>query len=104
MASGVTRLKCGKGGDSGGHCGWWCPSVTELGDVARYDYPGDGCGGSWHPSDVTIPGLYTRTLAFRVPSESLPVPTPSSLLYLISSLSVLSKERVNVKHDRPVES
>ena len=85
---GVTRLRCGKGGDSGGHCGhptpyilhleptsyilhltgggsgghcgWWCPSTTALGDVSRWDYPGDGCGGSWQVSDF---GIFLRRQA-----------------------------------------
>jgi len=50
----ATTVLCGKGGDSGGHCTWWCPSVASLGDVWTYDYPGDGCGGSWRPADIPI--------------------------------------------------
>lgn len=50
----VTRLRCGKGGDSGGHCTGWCPSVAAIGDVSRYDYPGDGCGASWRVRDFGI--------------------------------------------------
>ncbi|KAL1504518.1 hypothetical protein AB1Y20_010920 [Prymnesium parvum] len=49
---GVTRLKCAKGGDSGGHCTRWCTAAGGVGDVASYQYPGDGCGGSWRPEDI----------------------------------------------------
>lgn len=49
----ATPIKCGKGGDSGGHCDSdpqsqnWCPSVNPTeqvtaSSVASYDYPGDG--------------------------------------------------------------
>jgi len=51
---GLTVIKCGKGGDSGGHCsGHYCPSTTSLGS-GRWDYPGDGCGGCWRVSDFGI--------------------------------------------------
>lgn len=50
----VTRVLCGKGGDSGGHCGAWCPSVESLGDFKSFQFPGDGCGGSWRPKDIGI--------------------------------------------------
>lgn len=69
----ATHLLCGKGGDSGGHCGgeWsrWCPSVTTVGDVTRYSYPGDGCGGSWRPADFGI--FLERQAAWQVHSRRL---------------------------------
>ena len=52
---GVTLLNCGKGGDSGGHCGnQWCPSVSDVGNVGAYSYPGDGCGASWRVRDFGV--------------------------------------------------
>lgn len=58
---GVARIRCGKGGDSGGHCGGFCPSVGwDDPDVRYWDYPGDGCGGSWAPWDM---GVYLRRQA-----------------------------------------
>lgn len=52
----ATKLKCGKGGDSAGKCDEHrrCPSVDFIGDVSQYHQPGDGCGGSWDPSDFGI--------------------------------------------------
>ena len=52
----ITTIKCGKGGDSGGHCGGLCPHrlAEDLGDPHTWDYPGDGCGGSWAPSDFGV--------------------------------------------------
>ena len=51
---GVTRVNCGKGKDSGGHClhassheSWCIPSGQDI------DLPGDGCGMlPWKPSDI----------------------------------------------------
>ena len=58
----VTPLLCGKGGDSGaGHCGdAWCTAtaVHSSGiddDVARLEYPGDGCmHRTWRVRDFAI--------------------------------------------------
>ena len=49
----------GKGGDSAGHCGEWCPSASvaeALSDetIARWDQNGDGCADSCQ--DVPDPG------------------------------------------------
>jgi len=50
-----TRLLCGKGKDSGGQCGpHWCPSTTSLGDLRSFQYPGDGCDGSWRSRDFGV--------------------------------------------------
>ena len=65
----VTILRCGKGGDSGGHCGGrWCEGST-VGDVTRYGYPGDGCGGSWRPADFGI--FLQRQAAWQVHNHRL---------------------------------
>ena len=56
---GATPIKCGKAGDSGGHCGGWCPHIDvaaqtreRLGTAWQHkSVNGDGCGGSWHPED-----------------------------------------------------
>ena len=48
-----TKVRCGNGGDAGGHCHDLCKHVTDVGD--GFDYPGDGCnGGSWAPRDIGI--------------------------------------------------
>jgi len=55
---GVTKIMCGNGGDAGGHCSSFCPSLRFLPlneqAQAQQDYPGDGCGSglSWAPEDV----------------------------------------------------
>ena len=59
---GSTPIKCGKGGDSGGHCSGWCPplspaEVVTFNTVQHWDIPGDGCGQSWKPSDF---GAYLK--------------------------------------------
>jgi len=55
-----TILKCGKGGDSGGHCSdRFCPSTSRLGS-GNWGYPGDGCGGTWRVSDF---GIFLRRQA-----------------------------------------
>ena len=56
LRPGVTQIRCGKGSDSGGHCGQrhWCPSESSVGDVSQFQYPGDGCGGSWRTEDFGI--------------------------------------------------
>ena len=56
---GETKLRCGNGGDSGGHCHipnkynkyeHWCELEPRP---ARFDAPGDGCvGNSWRPRDI----------------------------------------------------
>jgi len=52
---GSTPIACGKGGDSGGHCGGWCPHISpnEILDESwrHVRVNGDGCGGSWRPQD-----------------------------------------------------
>lgn len=53
----TTRVICGNGGDSGGSCHDFCPRVSAIGDVTSYNYPGDGCGGSWRPADF---GMYLQ--------------------------------------------
>ena len=55
-----TKLVCGNGKDSGGACFDFCPPATELGDVASYSHPGDGCGASWRPRDF---GMYLHRVA-----------------------------------------
>lgn len=65
----ITHIKCGKGGDSGGHCDRWCPTIHSVGDVTKYGYPGDGCGGSWRPADF---GIYLeRQAAWQVHNRRL---------------------------------
>jgi hypothetical protein len=65
----IIHVRCGKGGDSGGHCGGWCPSTNEIGNVDWYQYPGDGCGGSWRPQDF---GIYLqRQAAWQIRNSRL---------------------------------
>lgn len=74
-APGVAHVLCGKGGDSGGHCGWRCPSINNEalpapcardanGAERCWDYPGDGCGGSWSPADFG--GYLHRQAAWQI--------------------------------------
>jgi hypothetical protein len=56
LRPGHAPILCGKGGDSSGHCGEWCPSASvdeALSDetIARWDQNGDGCSRSWRPPD-----------------------------------------------------
>lgn len=65
LRPGATPLKCGKAGDSGGHCSSFCPSLPPNEDVTfdtvnMWDHPGDGCGQSWKPEDI---GPYLKRLA-----------------------------------------
>ena len=55
-----TRIVCGNGADSGGGCHDFCEGATEMGDVALFQHPGDGCGKSWRPKDF---GVYLRRVA-----------------------------------------
>ena len=70
LRPGITHILCGKGGDSGGHCGGWCPSIDSVGkNVANLQYPGDGCGGSWRPADI---GMYLqRQTAWQLANHRL---------------------------------
>ena len=48
-------VKCGNGGDAGGHCHRRCPPPEPLAAdaIADLSYPGDDCtGGSWAPTDA----------------------------------------------------
>jgi len=80
LKPGVTRIACGKAGDSGGECGgmkWGraiCPGVPpgevvtfEL--VAPWDVNGDGCGGDWRPED--FPGYLERQAKWQVLNNRL---------------------------------
>jgi len=50
-----TTLKCGKGGDSGGHCAeTFCESPTELGEPPWGSGWGSGCDGSWRVQDFGV--------------------------------------------------
>ena len=58
-----TKLVCGNAADSGGACHAFCKPAPEVGDVASFSFPGDGCGSSWRPPDF---GNYlARTAAWR---------------------------------------
>ena len=48
---GATKVVCGNAGDSGGGCYAFCETPKEVGDVATFAFPGDGCGASWRPAD-----------------------------------------------------
>jgi len=69
LRPGHTPIGCGKGGDSGGHCGEraMCPSLDPNedfdADAWNVDYPGDGCWGSWQLSDFS--GYLMRQAAFQ---------------------------------------
>eukprot|EP00966_Prymnesium_polylepis_P325792 7381741-Prymnesium_polylepis.1 len=80
LKPGVTRIACGKAGDSGGECGGMkrgraiCPGVPpgevvtfEL--VAPWDVNGDGCGGDWRPED--FPGYLERQAKWQVLNNRL---------------------------------
>ncbi|KAL1510781.1 hypothetical protein AB1Y20_007067 [Prymnesium parvum] len=63
LRPGITRLKCAKATDSGGHCDTsrMCPSITTVGESWQYrDHPGDGCHGTWRPEDI---GVYLHRVA-----------------------------------------
>ena len=44
-------VRCGNGGDAGGHCHPFCPAPTHMADSAPRPWPGDGNtdGCSWRP-------------------------------------------------------
>ena len=70
---GATPIKCGKAGDSGGHCGWWCPHIDAdevlPADWWRVNVNGDGCGGSWQPQD--FPAYLRRQERWQVDNSRL---------------------------------
>lgn len=74
LRPGATPLLCGKGMDSGGHCGnRWCPEIAPSETVTpdwlekqHWDIPGTGCRDAWKPQGNSFGAYLQRQAAYQI--------------------------------------